>query len=157
MSSVGDDSENEWARRWRETTRELVLTGATVVAVAYRPQSHGSISITLTGKALSNDLLLADTGTIAIATLSDHTDARSHPMSVVPMRLDILSGVPAIRVLGRGVTEPTRLRLLVELTARNPHTATASAMTCECDSVLLDARAPLAVLDFQLPQNQPRH
>ena len=71
------------------------------------------------------------------------------------MRLDMLSDLPAIRVLGRGVTEPTRLRLVVELTARNPHTDTTSVMTCEYDSVLLDAQTPLAVLDFQLQHGEP--
>jgi hypothetical protein len=125
-------------------------------AATHRPQSQGSISITLTGKALSNDLLLADTGVIAMRSLGHHRDARRHLMRVVPMRLDILSGLPAIRVLGRGVTEPMQLRLVVELTALNPHTATASVMTCEFDSVLLDARTPLAVLEFQLQHGQPR-
>ena len=37
------------------------------MAAAHQPQSQGSISITLTGKALSEDLLLADTGTIALS------------------------------------------------------------------------------------------
>ena len=63
--------------------------------------------------------------------------------------------LPVIHVLGRGVTEPTRLRLVVELTARNPHTDTTSVMTCEYDSVSLDAQTPLAVLDFQLQQGEP--
>jgi hypothetical protein len=71
------------------------------------------------------------------------------------MRLDMLSDLPAIRVLGRGVTGPTRLRLVVELTARNPHTDTTSVMRCEYDSVLLDAQTPLAVLDFQLQHREP--
>jgi hypothetical protein len=119
------------------------------------PYSRGSISITVTGKALSNDLLLADTGNIAVTSLGDHADARSHPMSVVPMRLDILSDPPAICVLGRGVIEPTQLRLVVKLTARNPHTDTTSVLTCEYDSVLLDAHTPLALLDFQLQPGGP--
>jgi hypothetical protein len=46
--------------------------------------------------------------------------------------------------------------LVVELTARNPETESTSVMTCEFDSVLLDARTPLAVLDFQPDQGQPR-
>jgi hypothetical protein len=99
--------------------------------------------------------LLADTGNIVLTSRRDHADARSHPMRVVPMRLDMLSDLPAIRVLGRGVTEPTRLRLVVELTARNPHTDTTSVMTCEYDSVLLDAQRPLAVLDFQPQHGEP--
>ena len=66
------------------------------------------------------------------------------------MRLDMLSDLPTIRVLGLGMTESTHLRLAVELTARNPHTDTTSVMTCECDSVLLDPQTPLALLDFQL-------
>ena len=147
---TGHDSEDARAHQWRDATRELVLTAATATAAADPPQSHGSISITLTGKALSNELLLADTGNIALTSLGDHADTHSHPMSVVPMRLDLLSDLPAIRVLGHGVTEPMRLRLVVELTARNPHTDTTSVMTCEFDSVLLDPQTPLAVLDFQL-------
>src|SRR4051812_8818252 len=121
-ATKGHDSENMRAHQWREATRELVLAAATAMAAAHQPQPQGSISITLTGKALSEDLLLADTGNIAMASLGDHADARSHPMSVVPMRLDTLSDPPAIRLLGRGLTEPTQLRLVVELTARNPHT-----------------------------------
>ena len=128
-ATAGHDSEYERAHQWRDATRELVLTGATAMAAADQPQSQGSISITLTGNALSNDLLLADTGNIVLTSLRDHADARSHPMRVVPMRLDMLSDLPAIRVLGRGVTEPTRLRLVVELIARNPHTDTTSVMT----------------------------
>ena len=151
------DPENERAHQWREATRELVLAGATAMAAAHQPQSQGSISISLTGKALSEDLLLADTGNIAMTSLGDHTDARNHPMSVVPMRLDLLSDLPAIRVLGRGVTEPTRLRLMVELTAHNPHTDTTSVMTCEFDSVHLDAQTPFALLDFQLQHVELRH
>jgi quercetin dioxygenase-like cupin family protein len=149
-ATTGHDSENTPAHQWREATRELVLAGATAMAAAEPRQSRGSISITLTGKALSNDLLLADTGNIALTSLGDHADALRHPMSVVPMRLDMLSELPAIRVLGHGVTEPTQLRLVVELTARNPHTDTTSVMTCECDSVLLDPQTPLALLDFEL-------
>jgi hypothetical protein len=127
-----------------------VLTGATATAAADPAQSRGEISITLTGTALSNDLLLADSGNIALRSLGDHTDAHCHTMRVVPMRLDMLSDLPTIRVLGLGMTEPTHLRLAVELTARNPHTDTTSVMTCECDSVLLDPQTPLALLDFQL-------
>src|SRR5260370_24260989 len=107
------------------------------------PQSQGSISISLTGNALSNDLLLAETGDIGLTSFRDHADTRRHPMRVVPMRLDMLSDLPAIRVLGRGVTEPTLLRLVVELTARNPHTDATSVMACEYDSVRLDAQTPL--------------
>ena len=155
-TTTGDESEYDRAHQWRDATRELVLVGATAMAAAGRPQSQGSISITLTGNALSNDLLLADTGNIPLTCLGDDVDVRCHPMRVVPMRLDMLSDLPAIRVLGRGVTEPTRLRLVVELTARNRHTGTAAVMTCEYDSVLLDAQTPLAVLDFQLQHGEPQ-
>jgi hypothetical protein len=154
--TTADDSENALAHQWREATRELVLAGATAMAAADPRQSRGSISITLTGKALSSDLLLADTGKIALTSLGDHADTYSHPMSVVPMRLDLLSDLPTIRVQGHGVTEPLQLRLAVELTAQNPHTDTTSVMTCEFDSVFIDARAPLAVLDFQPQRGQPR-
>jgi len=140
----------ERAHQWRAATSELVLAKATAMAAADQPQSQGSISITLTGNALSNDLLLADTGYIALTSLGDHAHASSHPMRVIPMRLDMLSDLPAIRVLGRGVTEPTQLRLIVELTARNPHTDTTTVMACEYDSVRLDAQNPLALLDFHL-------
>ena len=99
------------AHQWRAATRGLVLLGATAMAASDQPQSQGSISITLTGKALSNDLSLADTGTIALTSLGDHADARIHPMRVVPMRLDMLSDLPAICVRGRGMTEATQLRL----------------------------------------------
>ena len=156
-ATTGHDSEYERAHQWRDATRELVLAGATAMAAADRPQSQGSISITLTGKALSDDLLLAETGNIAMTSLGDHTDARGHPMRVVPMRLDLLSDPPAIRLLGRGLTEPTQLRLVVELTARNPHTDTTSVMTCEYDSVRLDAQTPLALLDFQLQHGELHH
>ena len=154
-ATAGRES-NERAHQWREATRELVLAGATAVAAVHQPQSQGAISITVTGKALSEDLLLADTGTIAITSLGDHADARNHPMSVVPMRLDWLSDPPSIRLLGRGLTQPTQLRLVVELTAYNPHTDTTSVMTCQYNSVLLDAETPLALLDFQLRHEDPR-
>jgi hypothetical protein len=141
------DSEELRAHRWREATRELVLTGATAIATAERAPSGGAISITLTGKALSNDVLLAETGVIA---LSENTGALKQPMSVVPMRLDMLSELPAIRVSGHGVSEPTRLRLVIVLTAGNPHTDATSVMTCECDSVLLDPQTPFVLMDFEL-------
>jgi hypothetical protein len=153
-ATTGHDSGYERAHHWREATRELVLAGATAMAAAAPPQARCSISITLTGNALSNDLLLADTG-IVVVTSRDRADIRTHPMRVLPMRLDTLSDLPAIHVLGHGVTEPTRLRLAVELTAHNPHTDTTSVMTCEYDSVLLDAQTPLAVLDFQLQHDDP--
>ena len=154
-AAIGHDSEYERAHQWREATRELVLAEATAMAAADPPQSQCSISITMTGNALSNDLLLADSGIIVLTSLRDHADVGSHPMRVVPMRLDMLSDLPAVRVLGRDVTEPTRLRLVVELTARNPRTDTTSMMRCEYDSVLLDARTPLAVLDFQPQHDEP--
>jgi hypothetical protein len=50
------DSDDQRAHRWRATTRELVLVGASAMASADQPQSQGSISITVTGKALSNEL-----------------------------------------------------------------------------------------------------
>ena len=154
-ATTGHDSEYERAHQWRDATRELVLSGATAMAAADQPQSQGSISITLIGNALSNDVLLADTGNIVLTSLLDHPDSPSHPMSVLPMRLDTLSDLPKICVLGRGVREPTRLRLVVELTARNPRTDTTTVMTCEYDSVLLDAQTTLAVLDFELQHGEP--
>jgi hypothetical protein len=99
---------------------------------------------------LGNDLLIADVGDIALASLGGHAVARVYPMRVVQMRLDMLSDLPAIRVLARGLTESTKLRLGVELTARNPHTDDTTIMTCEYDSIRLDARTPSALLDFQL-------
>jgi hypothetical protein len=155
--TTGQDSENARAHQWRDATRQLVLAAATAMAAADQPRSEGSISITLTGKAQSVDLLLADTGNIALTSLGDHADARSHPMRVVPMRLDMLSDLPSIRVMGRGVTAPTQLRLVVELTACNPHTDTTSVMRCEYDSVRLDAHTPLALLDFQLYHGELHH
>jgi hypothetical protein len=155
--TTAHDSEYERAHKWRDATRELVLAAATATAAADQPQSQGSISITLTGNALSDDLLLADTGDITLTSLCGYADPRSHPMSVVPMRLDILSEPPAVCVLGRGVTEPTRLWLVVELTARNPHTDTTSVMTCKYASVLLDAQTPLVLLDFELQHGELRH
>jgi hypothetical protein len=134
-----------------------LLAGATAMAAAHQPQSRGSISIRVTGTAQSVDLLLADTGNIALTSLGNHTDARSHPMRVVPMRLDMLSDLPGIRVLGRGVIEPTYLRLVVELTARNPRTDTTRVMACKYDYVRIDARTPLALLDFQLQHGDLHH
>jgi hypothetical protein len=154
-ATTGPNSDYERAHQWREATRELVLTGATAMAAADPPESQCAISITVTGNALSNDLLLADTGIIVLTSLRDCADTRGHPMRVIPMRLDLLTDVPAIHVLGRGVTGPTRLRLVVELTARNAHTDTTSVMTCEYDSVLLDAQTSLAILDFQLQPGEP--
>ena len=156
-AATSHESGYERAHQWRAATRGMVLLGATAMAATDRPQSRGSISITLTGKALSNDLLLADTGTIALTSLGDYADARIHPMRVVPMPLDMLSGLPAICVLGRGMTGPTQLRLVVALTARNPHTDTTSVMTCKYDSVLLDAQTPLVLLDFELQHRELRH
>jgi hypothetical protein len=153
-ATTGHDSKYDRGQQWREATRELVLAGATAIAAADQPPSRGSISITLTGNALSNDLLLADAGNIVLTSLRDRADTCSHPMKVIPMRLDTLSDLPAVRVLGHGVTEPTRLRLVVELTARNPHTDTTSVMTCEYNPVLLDAQTPLAVMDFQLQHGE---
>jgi quercetin dioxygenase-like cupin family protein len=156
-ATTSHESGYERAHQWRAATRGLVLFGATAMAWSDQPQSQGSISITLTGKALSNDLSLAETGTIALTSLGDHANARIHPMRVVPMRLDMLSDLPAICVWGRGMTEPTQLRLVVELTARNPHTDTTSVMTCKYDSVLLDAQTPLVLLDFELQHGELRH
>jgi quercetin dioxygenase-like cupin family protein len=138
--------EDTSAHRWRAETRELVLTEATATVAVHPAPSGGEISIALTGKALSNDLLLADSGNIALKAVGE----ASHPMRVVPMRLDMLSELPTIRVVGLGITEPTELRLVIELTARNPHIDAMSVITCECDSVLLDPQMPVALLDFQL-------
>ncbi|MGY4649749.1 hypothetical protein ACVWWN_003545 [Mycobacterium sp. URHB0021] len=106
-----------------------------------RGRPVAQISITLTGRTQSIDVLLADTGNIALTSLGGHGDARSYPMRVVPIRLDTLSDPPAIRVVGRGVTEPTQLRLVVELITWNPHTDTTSAMRCSHDSVRPDAQS----------------
>jgi hypothetical protein len=146
----GRDSEYARAHQWRDATREMVLAAATAMAAADQSQSQGSISIGLTGKALSNDLLLADTGNIALTSLGDHADVRSHPMKVIPMRLDMLSDPPMIRLLGLGLTQTTLLRLMVELTARDPRSDTTTVMRCDYDSVRLDALRPFALLDFQL-------
>jgi hypothetical protein len=156
-ATTSHESAYSRAHQWRVATRGLVLLGATAMAASDQPQSQGSISITVTGKALSNDLLLADTGAIALTSLADHADTRIHPMRVVPMPLDMLSDLPAICVLGRGMTEPTQLRLVVKLTARNPHTDTKSVMTCKYDSVLLDPQTPLVLLDFELRHGELRH
>jgi quercetin dioxygenase-like cupin family protein len=150
-AATGNSSENARVHQWREATRDFVLTGATAMLATEPPQSLGSISITLTGSALSNHLLLADTGNIALTSVGDHSVARGrYPMSVVPMRLDVLDEPPAIRVMGHGLSGPTQLRVMIELTARNSRTDTTSVMTCAVGSVLLDAQAPLAVLDFCL-------
>jgi hypothetical protein len=146
----------ERAHQWRAATRGLVLLGATAMAVSDLPPVQGAISITLTGRALSNDILLADTGTIALTSLGDHADACIHPMTVVPMRLDMLSDLPAICVRGHGMTEPTQLRLVLELTARNPLTDSTSVMTCKYDSVLIDTQTPFVMLDFELSHSELR-
>jgi hypothetical protein len=153
---TSQDSEYARAHQWRDATREMVLAAATAMATADQPQSQGSISIGLIGTALSNDLLLADTGDIALTSLGHYADG-SHPMNVIPMRLDLLSDPPAIRLLGRGLTEPTRLRLVVKLTARDPHNDTTLVMTCQYDSIRLDAQTPLALLDFQLQHGELNH
>jgi hypothetical protein len=150
----GHDVAYERAHQWREATRDLVLVKATVITMTHRPQSQGSISITLTGRALSNDLLLAVTDNIALASSSDQTDASSHSMRVVPMRLDMLSDLPEVNVSARDVTEPTYLRLLVQLTAHNPYTDTTSMMACEYHSIRLDAQTPLAQRDFELSHGE---
>jgi hypothetical protein len=155
--AVPTSQDYERVDQWRDATREMVLTAATAVAATDQPQSRGWISITLTGSALRNDLLLADVGDIELASLGDHAGACSYPMRVVPMRLDMLSDLPAIRILGRGLTEPTQLRLRVELTACNPHTDTTTNMTCEYDSIRLDGRTPSALLEFQLLQGDGQH
>jgi quercetin dioxygenase-like cupin family protein len=155
--STGEGSRNERMDEWREATHEMVLFAASAIAAADQPQLGASISITVTGNALSNDLVLADTGNIALKSLGDHARTHTHPMSVVPMRLDILSDLPAIRVLGHGMTQPAQLQLVLELTARNPHNGTASVMTCGFDSVRLDPQTPLALLDFDLQHVEPRH
>jgi quercetin dioxygenase-like cupin family protein len=155
--SAGEEPRNERMDEWREATREMVLFAASAIAAADQPQSGASISITMTGNALSNDLVLADTGNIALKALGDHAHTHSHPMSVVPMRLDILSDLPAIRVLGHGMTQPTQLRIVLELTARNPHNGIASVLTCEFDSVQLCPQTPLALMDFDLQHVEPHH
>ncbi|ABK71756.1 cupin domain-containing protein [Mycolicibacterium smegmatis] len=149
--------------RWHEVTRELVLAQASATLTVDDPQhSHpaGSISITLTGKALGNDLLLADAGRIALDapqnTAGDGADPPRHPMRVIPMRLDILSELPTIRVSGRGMTESTQLRLVVELAASDPHNATTSVLKCELESVHLDPERPHISMDFH-PQNVELH
>ena len=154
-TTPSNDSDYEREHQWREATRELVLVEATVMAAAEPPQSQFSISITLTGNALSNDLLLGETGIIVLTSCLDPAAVDSHPMRVLPMRLDILSDVPAVRVLGRNVSEPTRLRVAVELTARNLRTDSTSLMRCEYDRVLLDAQTPLAIMDFRIPHDEP--
>ncbi|MGV0786005.1 hypothetical protein ABQF33_03705 [Mycolicibacterium sp. XJ2] len=119
------------------------------MAAIQHPQPQGSISVTLTGKSLSNDLLLGYTGDIALPSLSDHADACRYQMRVVPVRLDILSELPAVLVMGRDMIEPTQLRLAIEMTARNPRTDTTLVMACQYDSVRLDALTPATSMDFQ--------
>lgn len=155
-ATADHDAVYERAHEWRRLTRELVLVEATAIAAVNRPRSRGSISIALTGRALSNDVLLADTGSIALTSLRDRADDSSYSMRVVPMRLDTLSDLPDVRVLGRGVDHPTYLRLLVELTARNPHTGITSMMACEFDAVRIDAGTPLVQLGFELPRGELR-
>lgn len=141
-------ADTQW-EQWREATRELVLTGVTATAAVDHRHSDGSISITLTGTALGNEVLLADAGNIALSALPDGADALSHPMRVIPMRLDVLSELPSIWVSGRGLTEPTDLHLTVALTARDPHTSTTSVIACEFDSVHLDSEKPHASMEFR--------
>ncbi|BBX33250.1 cupin [Mycolicibacterium mageritense DSM 44476 = CIP 104973] len=150
--SASASSDDERKRQWREVTRELVLTGATATVAVPAPQAHASMSISVKGKALSEDLLLATTGNVAMPSVDDNTDTYTRSMSVVPMRLDVLSQVPEISVLAHGMTEPAELRLVVELAARNPQNHTASVLRCEFDSVRLDPQAPLARLEFE-PQH----
>jgi quercetin dioxygenase-like cupin family protein len=154
---TSDGPGNDRVDKWREATREMVLFAASATAAADGPQSGGSISITVTGNALSTDLLLADTGNIALTSLGDHAHTHSHSMSVVPMRLDILSDIPAVRVLGHGMTERTQLQLVLELIARNPHDGTASVMTCVFESVRLGPQTPLALLCFDLQRVEHHH
>lgn len=82
-ATAGHDFGYDPAHQWRHATRELVLTSATAQAAADEPQAQSSISITLTGNALSNDLLLAETGTIVLTSPRDHSHPRSHPMRVL--------------------------------------------------------------------------
>jgi hypothetical protein len=147
-ASAGADPEYRRAHEWRNATCDLVLTGATVIAAARQwHTATGTIAVAVTGKALTSDLLLADSGDIA---LEPHADPAAHEMNVVPMRLDMLTDPPTIRLRASGVSEPTQLRLIVELTVRNPNTDATSLMTCEYESVRLDTQTSVALLDFQL-------
>ncbi|WP_396929220.1 hypothetical protein [Mycolicibacterium sp.] len=143
-----EESGSGQVRRWRESTRGLVLAGATATATADSAKSERLISISLSGNALSNDVLLADTGVVVLASHHRRAAAIGHPMRVIPMRLDMLSYPPVVRVQGWGLTAPTRVLLLIELTARNPNTGTTSVMRCEYDSVVLAAEEPRVVLVF---------
>lgn len=161
--AVTPSGDNVLRDRWREVTRELVLAQASATVTVDDPHhSHpeGSISITLTAKALGNDLLLADAGRIALDALRDNArdgaDPLRHPMRVIPMRLDILSELPTIRVSGRGMTESTQLRLVVELAASDPHNATTSVLRSELESVHIDPESPHFSMDFHL-QNVERY
>jgi hypothetical protein len=132
-------------------TGGLVFTAASVL-VAATPQANplGSVSITVTAKALGRiELLIADCAEIDLAPAAG-SEARSYEMATRPVRLDTLTGEPTVVVRAIGIADAAALTLGIRLEASQRVGDIAVVLNHDFGNVDLTAGSPVAVMRLPL-------
>jgi hypothetical protein len=94
----------------------VVLTGASALVTTAPPRTSpaGSVSIMVTAKVLAEiDLLIAKSCVDIVLPNAPGSGQHSYEMATIPIRLDTLSGDPAVVIRAVGIVERTDLVVAV--------------------------------------------
>jgi hypothetical protein len=125
----------------------VVLTGASALVRTAPPGTSlaGSASIIVTAKALAEiDLLIAKCCVDIVLADAPDSGQRSYEMVTVPIRLDTLSGDPAVVIRAIGIVERTDLVLTVRFEFEDRFKQRTLVFHHDFGDVCLTAESPVA-------------
>jgi hypothetical protein len=125
----------------------VVLTGASALVAIAPPGGSfaGSVSLMVTAKALSEiDLLIAKCRVDIVLGNAPGSGRRNYEMATIPIRLDTLSGDPALVVRAIDIVERTDLTVAVRFELADRFNQRTSVFDHEFRDVRLTAESPVA-------------
>jgi hypothetical protein len=137
---------------WRTQTNDLVLHGAEAIVIADAESAQSAwVSIALSGRALiTNDLLLAHTGRLALSDICQVRGDRGYALSVRPVRFGVLTTAPTVDIRGEGLTAPIRLQLTLRLHLHDRVTQSPAVIRTDFAEIVLDGPDVLTSREFPL-------
>ena len=125
----------------------VVLTGASALVTTAPPRTSlaGSVSIMVTAKVLAEiDLLIAKSCVDIVLANRSGSGQLSYEMVTIPIRLDTLSGDPAVMIRAVGIVERTDLVVAVRFEFEDRFKQRTLVSHHDFGDVCLTAESPVA-------------
>jgi hypothetical protein len=153
IGSGGRDVDDE--TRWSIATRGIVVIGAECAVTTDRPlQEPLAMSVVVAGQVSDTDVVIAQCHLVPVAhgtTPAEH----GRNMTVAPLRLDTLSGLPSVTVRAKGLTESVTMDVYVQLLVGDDAAVQDGALACRLDGLALSTATPWLRIDWPAPM-RPR-